>query len=508
MLRRHHERLASVLTESGPADPEVLAGHYRGAGDASTASEYSARGADLAASALAFDHAARLYRTAIELDPGPPERSAILRRKLGDALANAGRCDEAARAYLDAAATSSPGDALEWKRLASTQLLIGGDVDAGLGLLRELLAPLGIAMPQTPRAAPASLLWNRALLKIRGLEFRERPPEQVPAADLRRIDLCWSAVAGLSMFEPIRGADFQVRGLRIALKAGEPFRMARALAMEAAHRATEGVPASRCVARLLDDAAGLADRLGSPHASGMVELARGLSALLFGRWPDAFEALERAEALFRDHCTGVAWERDTGQNFALWALYQMGRIADLRRRRSLLDREARARGDRYATRALGTFYATLIRLAADDPPGPESSSGMVAAARGGGRLNLQQTPAFDSLMHIDLYRGEVHSARARLDAIWPEYERSMLFRVQLIRIQLLELRARTAIATAERSRNPDPLLDVAEADAFTLEREGQGWAIAHATYLLRRDRGVSRGGHRRRARPSGRGRPL
>ena len=32
-LRWHHERLALVLATTGPVDPEVLAGHYRGAGD-------------------------------------------------------------------------------------------------------------------------------------------------------------------------------------------------------------------------------------------------------------------------------------------------------------------------------------------------------------------------------------------------------------------------------------------------------------------------------------------
>ena len=53
----------------------------------------------------------------------------------------------------------------------------------------------------------------------------------------------------------------------------------------------------------------------------------------------------------------------------------------------------------------------------------------------------------------------------------------------MIRIQMLELRARTAVAAAERSQQPEPLLAMAERDARALEREGQDWGIAHAHYV-------------------------
>jgi eukaryotic-like serine/threonine-protein kinase len=77
----------------------------------------------------------------------------------------------------------------------------------------------------------------------------------------------------------------------------------------------------------------------------------------------------------------------------------------------------------------------------------------------------------------------VTRAWARLEAIWPEYDRAMLLTIQLIRIQMLELRARTAVAAAERSQQPAPLLAQATRDARQLEREGQSWAVAHAHYV-------------------------
>jgi hypothetical protein len=83
-LAWHHERLALVLSSSGPVDPEILAEHYRGAGDSALASDYYSRGADQAARALAFDHAARLYRIAVELHPGPTAQTRFLWERLGD----------------------------------------------------------------------------------------------------------------------------------------------------------------------------------------------------------------------------------------------------------------------------------------------------------------------------------------------------------------------------------------------------------------------------------------
>jgi hypothetical protein len=253
--------------------------------------------------------------------------------------------------------------------------------------------------------------------------------------------------------------------------------------MESAHVATVGPTAAGRVAVLQGRAAELAERIESPHAVGMVELVRGIGSVLFGRWKDARAALDRAEELLRNHCTGVAWERVTGNNFALYALFRMGEISELRRRWTLLSREAQERGDRYATIFLGSWYGTIVKLAGDERPDSEPEIEAFLGARGGRPLNLQHDFAFTSLMHIDLYRGDVTRAWTRLEALWPEYKRSLFLRIQLIRIQMLELRARTAVAAAERSQQPAPLLEMAGRDAQALEAEGQGWAIAHAHYI-------------------------
>jgi serine/threonine protein kinase len=483
VLRWQHERLALVLSTSGPVDPEVLGGHYRGAGDPARACNHYERGAVQAAAALAFDHAALLYRTALELHQGPVNQASALARKLGDALANAGRSADAAAAYMRAAESATTAETLELKRLASSQLLISGHVEEGLALLRTLLGPLGLSMPEKPRQAWLSLIWHRALLRLRGLGFRNRDESQISAMELTRVDLCWSAVAGLSMSEPIRGADFQARGLLLALRAGEPLRISRSLAMEAGHRATAGTAAAPRADRLLRAAADIAEQIDSPYAGGLVKMIRGFCYLMLGEWQPAQTELDQADQMFRNQCTGVAWERDTVHNFVLWALVQMGDIAELKLRWSGLLREAQERGDLYAAAMLTTFYMTMIKLAGNESLELDAELDAKVDRRGDRGFNLQNSSALEALIHLYLYRGDISRASARLGAIWPEYSRSMLLRIQMIRISMLELRARVALSIAEKVNDNEVYLRQAKRDARRLQGEGQKWALAHAHYI-------------------------
>jgi serine/threonine protein kinase len=482
-LKWHHERLATILEADGKAEPEVLAEHLHGMGDTVRASEYYRRGAEQAERALAFDHAARLYRTALELCPDPARLASSLGKKLGDSLASAGRGAEATSAYLKAAESAAPAEASELKRLAASQLLISGHLDEGLDLLRTTLGPLQLAFPETVQSAFWSLARHRAILAVRGLNFRGRPIDQIAPVNLTRIDVCWSAVIGLSMSEPLRGADFQTRGLLLALGAGEPFRIARALAMEAGHQSTAGISAAPRVAKLLDKAERLANELDSSHIRGLVGMVRGASCLMLGKWKAARSSLDQAEQILRTQCAGVSWERDTVGNFVLWAIYQMGDLAELRRRWTVLYREAQERGDLYAAGMLSSFYMTVIKLIANEGPDSEAQLEAAASPAPGHSLTLQNSSAFDALISLYSYRGDFNTAWTRIRDIWPEYSRSMLDRVQMIRIHLLEQRARAALAMAERVKQPGIYLRQARLDAQQLRREKQAWAIAHAAFV-------------------------
>jgi hypothetical protein len=255
------------------------------------------------------------------------------------------------------------------------------------------------------------------------------------------------------------------------------------LTLEAIHVSTAGGRSRRRFAQVLESARALAEEVGNPHAQGLIPLATATAALMLGRWREAREAFDRAEVIFRDRCTGVAWELDTVHNLALWATNHMGDLAELRRRCPVLLKEAQERGDLYAITTLDTQYMTIVRLADDDPAGALRELDAVMGRWSHRGFHVQHSTAIRAHVHIDLYRGDGQAAWRRIQRHSGAYRRSQLLRMQILRIELLELRGRSALAAALTAARPLPLLRSAERDARRLDREGEPWARAFAQLL-------------------------
>ncbi len=479
----YHRRLAEALEGSGHGDAETLAVHFHGADERDKAGRYYAEAAQQAADALAFDRAAGLYRLALELRPGEGNEARDLRARLGDALANAGRGAEAAVAYETAAVGAEAARALEMRRRAGYQYCISGRLTEGRAALRDVLAGVGLSLPGTPFRTLMALLAARARLWLRGLKFRERPEATVTADDLRRIDASWSASAGLSMFDVLNGANFQTRNLLLALRAGEPYRIARGLAWEAAHTSNAGRSAWRRTETLLLAARTLAERLNHPHALGLATMAAGIAEFTMGRWHPALAFLGRAEVILRQRCTGVAWELDTIHVFTLWSLFYAGDLGEMSRRCAACLKEADERGDLYESANLGSFVGPLVRLVDDDVAGARQVLQSSVERWSPPGFHLQNVTALMADTYIDLYAGDFEAAWERWRRRWADVLGSHFLYVQVLRVFVHELHARTALAMASRSAQPKPLLRAAEAGARRIERERLPWALPLAQRL-------------------------
>jgi ABC-type arginine transport system ATPase subunit len=482
-----HQRLALALETSTVLDPESLAVHYEAAGAPERAAAYAADAAAKAADALAFDRAARLYRVALELGTADEVAAQKLRVGLGDALANAGRGAEAARAYLAAADRAQSTENLELQRRAAEQLLQSGHVDEGLSVLRRVLDRVGMRFPITPRGALLSLLLRRAQLWIRGLEFRERTAAEIPADDLIRIDTCWSVSNSLGLIDTIRGSDFQTRHLLLALRAGEPYRVARAIANEAGYGSVAGWPARERTRRLIDRSMALAERVGHPHARGLAHINAGIAAYLEGRWSAGWELLQRSEEIFREQCTGVAWELDSAHVVSLQCLVSLGRFRELSEKLSSLLKEAEDRGDLFAATSLAIRNAYLVRLMADEPAEGRRELRTAVSRWSQGGFTMQHYFQIVGEAEISLYSGSGSAAWKSLLDVWWALEKSLLRRIQFVRIESQHLKGRCALAAAGNrnlsvSDREKPLRSAAR-DARRIERQKTPWGAPLAALL-------------------------
>src|SRR6266540_680047 len=493
-LKECHQRLASGLLGTAGVDPELLATHYLGAGDAESAAEYAAAAAAKASEALAFDRAARLYRFALNLGAAARLDEEELLVKLGDALANAGRGAEAAQTYLSASKGAGPALAIDLHRRAAQQFLISGHIEDGISALGTVLAKLGMGLPETPRRSILSLLVRRAQIRLRGLRFRERDESEVSALELLRIDTCWAVGIGMALVDMVRGADFQARHLVLALGAGEPYRVARALAMEGGYVAMGGNRSRPRAERLLQAARGIAERVNEPYATGLSALTSGIAAWLDGRWRDGRVLCDRGEEMLRERCTGVVWEILMAQLIGLDLLFFLGDLAELSRRLPSLLKDAKQQGNLLRATFLRIGYSSHVSwLAADNPEGAvqELENGL----REWTRFDHLRLWARAARRDIALYSGTGLADPDPVTEGWRPFARALDRFAQVGLIRGLDSRARCRLGMAgsnPNQREAQSLPKGAEGHARAILREKTHWGdpLAH---LIRAGAASTRG---------------
>ena len=512
-LRDLHERLAVTLDESGRGDAQALAVHFDGAGRPEKAGEYYVRAAREASQALAFDHAARLFRRALELSRSADEEH-TLRRELARALADAGRSLEAAQEYARACEAAGPDEIQELRRALAFQLLMSGRIDEGMGVYRELLAHLGLRMPATPQQLLREMIVTRLILRVRGLKFRERRADEIAPDVLERLDTAQAVALGMSVVDWIRGSSFQSRSLLMALRAGEPVRVALSMGWEIVMSACIGRralpphrPAHRAVA-CPGRPAGRSPR----HRHGAAGPRRREFPLL------AVPRGRRTSATRPTRSCASAAPAPSGSSTPR-RCSPPGRCSIAARSTSCGSdapgsrREGRERGDMYLEATVNQFPRVVTFLADDDPDQARQHALESIAKWSQQGFHVQHLTSFFGQMLIDLYKGDGRGAWHRMASTWPVLEKSLLNKIQHVYIDALQYNGRSALAAARQGEPAGPLLKHAERTARILDRQGLNWADAFAAQPPRRHRlAPGRRGRRRGAAPPGdrrlrRGRP-
>jgi serine/threonine protein kinase/tetratricopeptide (TPR) repeat protein len=479
-----HRRLAEVLEASGVADPQTLVDHRVGAGDLQLAAAHARRAADAAADALAFERAAKLYELALSVQPPDPAAEADLRRRLGEAWAQAGRGAEAADAFLAAALLESdPATAASLRRQAGEQLVRAGRINRGLALVKETLRTQGLKVPSTGAGAILSLLTQRGLLRLRGLQFESRAPDTIDPGRLHYTDACWTAAIGLVQIEPLLGSVFATRHLRAALRAGDPIRVTRGVLLEALLLSSGGTRSREITQRYLDRGRELVAALDEPDLRFLERATRGVTAFELGEFEAGYTECEAALALHDRESSGRFWELGQVQLFgALAGVFsgQFKAVADV-----IGDRvaDAQRRGDQYTVTCLRGSITPILAVVADDPADARREVEQALALWGRPEVfDNQHFMAFVAGCVTDLYAADLDAALARCEAADGAMRASLLEHVQVIRCTWRLLRSLCRLRVAARGHDARLLRTVA-ADARRLRREGAAWCEGAAAML-------------------------
>ena len=384
---------------------------------------------------------------------------------------------------MAAAVGAEPAVRLDCQRQAADQWIITGHLEQGLAALRSLLAEIGEPLAATPRRALARVVWHRTRLRLRGFGHTPRRESQVPVETLRHLDVLKAVAHGLAMVDNIRGADFNGRYLRLALRTGEPRRLVGALATEVVFLASQAGRAGRRARALHDELVGIAASCpDQAFARTWVLLADGAAAFFEGRFAPAVVALEAAELALAQGQEGMTYERNNTRVFRIHALRLLGK---LRQQHALIRefvRTGRQRGDRYLETTLRFLHGQAL-MAGDDRSGARRAIDEASWSPPDHGFHLQHWYELRARAELALYEGTARAAVATLAPRFSALQQSMLLRVKIVRADARALRGRLLLAAAAEELAPGPGHAEVQRIARELAAEEVGYASVYALLL-------------------------
>jgi serine/threonine protein kinase len=478
---RLHLALAEALLDHAADDPEALFEHYRAAGERERAGECAIRAADRAETSLAYGRSATLLGEALALLDlhGEPRRA--LEERLGHALTNAGRGPEAADAFFRALSGANPEKAMELRGLATPQLLRAGLIGRALVELRDAEDVIGMRAPTTPLRAILMLLWRRLLIRLRGRKLAPPPKQGVSTAAIQRMDMLWGIGAALSPMDQLRGTVYQAEHMLLAMRSGDPYRYARALAIESTTYATANKDPGQ-LQRVIDAATEAGGACGHPHGLSASKGTASVCRMLEGRFRDSVRMAHETQQIIRERLHGtLAWDHAIMVLYELRTIALLGHVDQVVERVPEFLRDAEARGDNFAAVSGRTSHCCWAWLGPDQPDLALEQVRIAERRWSADGYYLQHWYTTQAFGEVALYRDDVDEAWQRIGREW---KRMLVIRhkIQFTRAEILILRARLALALAKK-RGDASFLKAASKDAQALLRERAPWIRAHGRLL-------------------------
>jgi eukaryotic-like serine/threonine-protein kinase len=474
--------LAAALEATRPDAWEALLEYHEGAGNRERAAQCAVHAAAQARDALAVDRAAALLERALQLGEFSAAERFAMHSQRGELLQAAGQAPQAAEAYLCAADLGTGTAAIELRRRAAEQLLQSGHVARGEAVLSGVLASLGLALPKTPLRGILPMLYWRARLRWRGLDYQLRPDGEVGLDQTLVADVFSTVVTGFGIVDPARAASFSPRYLLAALALGDPLRLLRAAAIEAKLLCNLGPAGVQRAERLLalgDEVAVQSDQM---LLGLFAKVARGVAAFSQNRYVLCSELCESALASQAEDVVmaeriargGLVWELGAAAIFSGISSYMLGDLARMREQIPGRVREAEERGDLNVATHLRIMGSAVLHMDAGNPQAAleevDDALGPWLAADFGGPHLFAILKRVEALCLLGSGREALDHCRQ----IIPALRRSLMDRARTARTAWLYWYGNALVAAAVDGA-PDSAALLAEADRLgrQLVRKGQ-----------------------------------
>jgi hypothetical protein len=396
-----------------------------------------------------------------------------LRRRLAEALTNAGHSHQAAEMYQRAARDVDGLEAVILLQRAAEQLLQGGYVNEGIALTKAVSRSVGLRMVRNPVLIVAALI----VMQLRIMRLPLPGPGPIEEPPLTRASLQKGLLLALSrgtlLADWLRGIYFLKRTLLLGLKTRDVHYVGHLVACEAIFAALRG-KRERSMARRLEAMRAFARSSESPYFVALCEAAEGYLAFSRGHWAPAREWLDRAERRMLDRCTGVAWELNVIRIARYWSLYYMGDAATFAREVRALQRDSEQRGNLFtAGITKGWIYNTAWLI--DDEP--DESARMQAEM-----AEVTTASGFDARVYLVfaeaqrlLYLGDGAGAWRHLRRHQAVMRAMISCAVAVFGLELCHLRARVTLAAVASGAAPKSILRTVRREARALARSPAPW---------------------------------
>jgi hypothetical protein len=159
-------------------------------------------------------------------------------------------------------------------------------------------------------------------------------------------------------------------------------------------------------------------------------------------------------------------------------MVQLGELDELQQRVPDWLRDAEERGDLYAATSFRVGYAPFRLLAADDVDSARADLEKAIVQWSQHGFHVQHYNHMLGTMHVELYGGAGERAWRHIEERWPQLEKSLLLRIELVRHEARVARTRSALAAAAKGVERDRLLAIVAKDIKALRKEDVAWAKA------------------------------